>query len=155
MIKRQQRIDRINAVLQEYLAAKTASDLLTVQTKANPSYGRDQGWEPRAGEAFAENLEATYIIRIYAEFEATLRDSWRTHRGQDTHPKMYQLVNEAIPDQTFSQDVIDSANDVREFRNHLVHARDDEPVDRIMIFTVPQAKSHLCAYLGRLNATWK
>jgi hypothetical protein len=39
MIKRQQRIGRITAVLQEYFAAKTASDLLTAQTDADPGYG--------------------------------------------------------------------------------------------------------------------
>src|SRR5439155_7570710 len=121
MIKRQQRIARITAVLQEYLTAKTASDLLTAQSDANPSYGRDHGWEPRAGEAFTDNLEATYIIRIYAEFEAALRDYWLTYRKQTTRPKMYQLVNEAIPDRGFSQDIIDNADDVREFRNYLVY----------------------------------
>ncbi len=131
MIKRQQRIARIAAVLQEYFAAKTASDLLTAQTTANPSFGRDHGWEPRAGTAFTSNLEATYIIRIYAEFEAALRDYWLTYRGRDTRPKMYQLVNEAIPDEAFSQDIIDNADDVREFRNFLVHDSEDEPGEDI------------------------
>ncbi|HZU38361.1 MAG TPA: hypothetical protein VFA18_20720 [Gemmataceae bacterium] len=154
MIKRQRRILRISAVLQEYLAAKTASDLLTAQTKANPSYGLQQGWDPRAGVAFTDNLEATYIIRIYAEFEAALRDYWLTYRGRATRPKMYQLVNQAIPDQAFSQDVIDNADDVRQFRNFLVHDIEDEPGENIVTFTVPEAKSHLCAYLGRLDPAW-
>jgi hypothetical protein len=155
MIKRQQRIGRITAVLQEFFAARTASDLLTAQTNANPSYGDAHGWEPRAGTAFAENLEATYIIRIYAEFEAALRDYWRTYRGRDTHPTMYQLVNEAIPDEAFSLDVIDNADDVREYRNFLVHDSEDEPGEDIVTFTVPRAKSHLCAYLGRLDPAWR
>lgn len=155
MIKRQRRIERIAAVLQEYLAAKTASDLLTAQTNANSNYGSDHGWEPRAGVAFTENLGATYIIRIYAEFETTLRDYWLTYRGQTTRPKMYQLVNQAIPDQAFSQDVIDNANDVREFRNFLVHDIEDEPGENIVTFTVLEAKSHLCAYIGRLDPAWR
>lgn len=155
MNKRQRRIERITAVLQEYLAARTASDLLIVQTTANPNYGRDHGWEPRAGVAFTENLETTYLIRIYAEFEPTLRDYWLTYRGQTTRPRMHQLVNQAIPDQSFSQDVIDSADDVREYRNFLVHDTDDEPEEDVVIFTVQQAKSHLCTYISRLDPSWQ
>ena len=155
MIKRQQRIARIAAVLQEYLAAKTASDLLTAQTDADPSFGRDHGWEPKAGETFTENLEATYIIRIYSEFEAALRDYWLTYCKQTTRPKMYQLVNQAIPDQRFSQDLIDNADDVRLFRNFLVHDIEDEPGEDMVSFTVKQAKTHLCAYIGRLDPSWR
>jgi hypothetical protein len=155
MIKCQQRIARISAVLQEYLAAKTASNLLTAQTDANPSYGYSHGWEQRAGVAFTDNLEATYIIRIYAEFEAALRDYWLTYRGQMTRPKMYHLINQAIPDQAFSQDVVDNADDVREYRNFLVHDIEDEPGENLVAFTVPKAKSHLCAYLGRLDPAWR
>ena len=155
MIKRQRRIERIIAVLQEYLAAKTASDLLSTQTDANPNYGRDHEWEPRAGVAFTDNLEATYIIRIYAEFEAALRDYWLTYRRHTTRPRMYQLVNQAIPDQSFSQDVIDSVDDIREYRNLLVHDIDDEPGEDVVIFTVQQAKSHLCTYISRLDPSWQ
>jgi hypothetical protein len=64
MIKRQQRIERIIAVLQEYLAAKTAAELLTAKTQADSAYGDAHGWEPRAGTDFTDHLEATYIIRI-------------------------------------------------------------------------------------------
>jgi hypothetical protein len=155
MIKRQQRIQRIANVLQEYLAAKTASDLLAAQTDANPNYGRDHGWESRAGTAFAAHLEATYIIRIYAEFETALRDYWLTYLGQATRPRMYQLVNHAIPNQSFSRDVIDAADEVREYRNFLVHEIDDEPGKWMMPLTVRQAKNHLCTYLSRLDQSWR
>lgn len=155
MIKRQQRIARIVAVLQEYQAAKTASDLLAAQTTADPSYGHSQGWEPRAGTAFTDNLEATYIIRIYAEFEAALRDYWLTHLKQTTRPKMFQLVNHAIPNQSFSQDVIDSADDVRVFRNFLVHDIEDEAAEGMARFSVSEAKRHLCSYIARLETSWR
>lgn len=155
MIKRQQRIQRIANVLDEYLAAKTASDLLTAQTDANPNYGRDHGWKPRAGAAFTAHLEATYIIRIYAEFESALRDYWLTYRRQATRPRMYQLVNQSIPNQRFSQDVIDAADEVREYRNFLVHEIDDEPGKWMVPVTVHQAKSHLCTYLSRLDPSWR
>ena len=70
MIKRQQRIEWIAAVAKEYLAAKSAADLLKRELQADPNYGRKQGWDARDGASFNDNLESTYIVRLYAEFEA-------------------------------------------------------------------------------------
>jgi collagenase-like PrtC family protease len=64
MIKRQQRIEWIAAVAKEYLAAKSAADLLKTQLQANPNYGTNQGWESRDGAAFTTHLESTYIPAI-------------------------------------------------------------------------------------------
>lgn len=155
MIKRQLRINRINAVLQEYLAAETAAGLLAAQTGPNPSYGYSQGWEPKAGIDYVNNLEGTYIIRIYAEFEAGLRDYWLTFRKRDTRPKMYQLLNECIPTERFPQDTIDRADEVREYRNFLVHDIEDEPGEDIVTFTVQEAKKHLCTYTACLDPAWR
>ena len=154
MIKRQLRIERINAVLQEYLAANTAAGLLISQTQPDPSYGYTRGWEPKAGSAFVKNLEATYIIRIYAEFEAGLRDYWLTYWKQTTRPKMFQLINHAIPTQHFPRDTIDNADGVREYRNFLVHDIEDEPGEDIVV-TVQEAKKHLCAYIACFDPAWR
>jgi hypothetical protein len=112
MIKRQQRLQRIANVAREFLAARTAADWLRSCQEADPSFGDQHGWEPKAGIDFCENMEATYIVRMYAEFEAGLRDYWKTHRKQTSHPKMVQLVRQLIPNQQFSQDIIDDADDV-------------------------------------------
>lgn len=155
MIKRQQRIARIAAVLEEYFAARTASDLLTERTDANPGYGLEHGWKAAAGKAFADNLATTYIVRIFAEFEAALRDYWATYRKKKTQPRTFELVNRAIPGPSFSRDIVDDADAVREFRNRLVHDLEDEPGNGGGAFTVQEAKSRLCAYLGRLDPAWR
>ncbi|MBW3539298.1 MAG: hypothetical protein KY476_03435 [Planctomycetes bacterium] len=155
MIKRQQRLERIARVEQEYLAARTAASLLTERLRGNPSYGRDQGWESRAGADFSENLEATYLIRMYAEFEAGLRDYWQSHHGKDTRPAMRQLIRHAIPSPLFSQDCIDNADGVREYRNFLVHEADDEPPPHLARMSVHNAKRHLCTYFSRLDPGWR
>jgi hypothetical protein len=155
MIKRQLRMQRIADVALEYLAALTAADWLRATQDADPHFGQKQGWEAKAGMAFCNNLEATYIIRMYAEFEAGLRDYWMTHRNQTTHPKMVQLVRHAVPDQSFSQDCIDDADDVRQYRNFLVHDIEEEPPEALRIFTIAEAKRCLCAYFGRLDPRWK
>lgn len=155
MIKRQLRIQRINAVHQEYLAAQTAANLLGDEMQQDPGYGRSHGWAPKAGDDYLDNLEATYIIRLYAEFEAGLRDYWLTFRKKDSHPKMFQLLNESIPTQQFPQDVVDRADEVREYRNFLVHDIEDEPGEDIVTFSVQAAKKHLCAYTAHLDPAWK
>ena len=105
--------------------------------------------------AFRDNLQATYIIRIYAEFEAALRDYWLTYLKRSTRPGMYDLVNHAIPNQSFSQVVIDNADDVRRYRNFLLHDVEDEVGVHVGSFTVQEARSRLCAYLARLDASWR
>ncbi len=153
MIKRQQRIERIAAVANEYVAAKSAADLLTAQLKADPNYGRSQGWEARDGAAFRANLESTYMIRVYAEFEAGLRDYWANHLNKKTHPRMAQLLK-SLADQRLSIDRLEDADAVREYRNFLVHDESDEPPPEMKIFTVAEAKSHLCYFFGRLDTDW-
>jgi hypothetical protein len=82
MIKRQQRLRRIADVLQEYRAAGTAAAWLVERMAADPSFGRQHGWEPRGGQSFVSNIDATYVVRMYAEFEAGIRDYWLDYRGK-------------------------------------------------------------------------
>ena len=127
MSKRQQRLKRIAAIEQEYLAAATAADWLAKQLKADPSFGDQYGWEGRGGLDFSENVETTYIVRIYAEFEAGLRDYWRNYLGKDTKPGMAQLVRDAIPArQWFKQDDIDNFTDAWEiFQSPMIAVLDE------------------------------
>lgn len=155
VIKRQQRLQRIANVAQEFLATKTAAEWLQGCQEADSGFGNQYGWEEKAGIAFCENIEATYIIRPYAEFEAGLRDYWKTFLKQNTDPRMMQLVRHAIPNQMFSQDVIDDADDVRKYRNHLVHDMEEEVPEGMATFTIAEAKRCLCAYFGRLNPRWQ
>ena len=155
MIKRQQRLQRIANVAQEFLAAMTAAQWLQSCQEADPSFGDQHGWEAKAGMDFCENMEATYIVRMYAEFEAGLRDYWKTHLNRDSHPPMVQLVRYAIPNQMFSQDTIDDADEMREYRNYLVHDTEDEVPEGVRRFTMAEARRCLCAYFGRLDPRWK
>jgi hypothetical protein len=118
--------------------------------EADPSFGNRHGWEAKAGIDFCENLEATYIVRMYAEFEAGLRDYWKTHLKHDTHPTMLQLVRHAIPNQMFSQDTIDDADAVREYRNYLVHDIEDEVPEGVR-GSRSRRPSAACA---RISAGW-
>ena len=94
-------------------------------------------------------------MRLFSEFEAGLRDYWKTYRGKDTIAGARQLICEAIPTQRFPQDAIDNADDVRKYRNFLIHDPEDEPTADVPQFTVKEAKSHLAAYFALLDAQWR
>ena len=153
MIRRQKRIEWIAAVAKEYLAAKSAADLLKAQLQADPNYGGSQGWEARDGVAFDANLESTYIIRLYAEFEAGVRDYWANHLKRTTHPPMIQLL-QLLADQRISIDRLEDADAVRDYRNFLVHSESGEPPPDMRTLTVAEAKTHLCYFFGRLDTDW-
>jgi hypothetical protein len=154
MTKREFRIKRLKAVAEEYRAAQSAATLLGEELKKNPSFGDAHGWSNTAGKGFQNNLEATFIVRLYAEFEATLRDYWEKYRERDTRPPMYQLLRHAIPDQRFRQDDIDNADDVRIYRNHLIHDSEDEPPEEIVVVSVRDAELYLRTYLSRMHYDW-
>jgi hypothetical protein len=153
MIRRQQRIVWIAAVAREYLSAKSAANLLKAQLQTDPNYGRNQGWEARDGAAFNRNLESTYIIRLYAEFEAGLREYWANHLNRPTNPPMIQLL-QSVADQRISIDRVEDADAVREYRNFLVHSESGEPPPEMRTFTLAEAKTHLCYFFGRLDPDW-
>lgn len=154
MIKRQVRIQRLEAVTAEYRAARSASVLLSAELQSNPNFGDAHGWTQRAGRDFQDNLQARYIVRLYAEFEATLRDYWERCLKCGTDPPMVQLVNVAIPDQHFPQDYIDGADEVRLYRNYLVHDSEDDPHADLVILDIHLVERRLRAYISRLHANW-
>ena len=42
---------------------------------------------------FRDNLEPTYLIRLFAEFEAGLREAWALAFRQTTSPRMRDLID--------------------------------------------------------------
>lgn len=99
------------------------------------------------GNAF-RNLEGTYLIRFFAEFETGLRLYWGTVR--DSHPKMEDLVNGVASRRKISHDLISSVHAIREYRNSLVHERED----KIAPVSISSARSTICDYLSRLPEKW-
>jgi len=98
----------------------------------------------------ADRLEGTYLIRIFAEFESGLRLCWPKVRGSDPPSRTRDLLDGIAATRRIPHDAITSAHDVREYRNSLVHERDD-PVSPIPI---PSARRALCIYFSFLPLQW-
>jgi hypothetical protein len=95
-----------------------------------------------------DDLEATYLIRIFAVFEMTLREYWRTGCGKQSHPTVEILLNRIASRRHVEMNLLDNAHAVRDARNNLVHGGQTPPLP------LSQARAHLCRFLAKLPFEW-
>jgi hypothetical protein len=150
MNKRQQRIERILRVEREYLAARSAFELLSESIRSNPSFGKPWGWSASDAGGFEANLEATYIIRLYAEFETGLRDIWKNHYKKRRRTPMEHLLQLMAP-QFVPPAWVDEVQEARVFRNSLVHEESDEAVVEL---SMKEVKHRVCRYFSYQPMDW-
>lgn len=140
--------ERIKAVEREYWSTRIAIDRLSAQVTHDPGI-LGNGPRPRDLESADENLEGTYLIRMFAEFETGVRSYWRTIRPRARTPVESLLAR--VGDRCeIPLDVIQDAQTVREYRNQLVHDRDEQ----VKAVTIADARHRLATYFARLPIKW-
>jgi hypothetical protein len=150
MPERRELMDRIKGAEREYYAAAHAIVHHRSAVVLPPATS------PRDLDAAADQLEPTYLVRVWAEFETALR-SYRRHIAGDTDDRIgtESLINWTAgvrQGRAISEDVRDDVHEVREYRNFLVHERDDrEPPAAIAI---DMARRRLNIYLQKLPERW-
>lgn len=138
---------RIKAVEREYVAMRQAADHFRQAALADPTIlDRDL----RQGEIVvaSKNLEGTYIIRLFAEFETGARQYWAAN--WDTDPKTVDLLNGLAARCGIPDTQRDNAHSVRDYRNALVHEREDKP----KALPIAEARSYLCHFFSFLPPQW-
>lgn len=103
---------------------------------------------PREVIMASAGLEATYLIRLFAEFETGLRQYWETIRS--TSPRTADLLNGLAARCQIPQIPRNNAHSVRVYRNSLVHERADTP----LAMPLATARHHLCYFLSYLPPQW-
>lgn len=138
---------RIKAVERECVAMRQAANRFRQSAMDDPTVLQGN---LRHGEIVmaSNNLEGTYVIRLFAEFETGARQYWDAN--WDTEPKTNDLINGlaarcGIPDTQRG-----NVHLVREYRNSLVHEREDKP-DEVPIGV---ARSYLCHFFSFLPPRW-
>ncbi len=85
---------------------------------------------PRDIVAAADQVESTYLIRMWAEFETALRSYRRQITGEsDDRISTRNLIDWTAgvrQGRAIAADIRDDVHDVREYRNFLMHERDDQ-----------------------------
>ena len=139
---------RIKAVEREHRAIRVATDYRLAAIGNDPAIVQGHGERPDIKKA-SDNLEGTYIVRIFSEFETALQHFIRVF--QIRKPRTTKaLVNRVRARGKIPQDVADDVHRVRDFRNALVHER-SAPADPV---TIREATSSLCTFLSRVQGMW-
>jgi hypothetical protein len=150
MTPRQRRLERMRAIEREWHVASIAAGRFREHLRANPSALAEKGLGNADDRNFRDNLAPTYLIRVFAEFEAGLREAWAIAFHQTTSPRMRDLIEafwarRAIPDEWR-----DAVHDVRAYRNALLHegGGDVRPV------ALREACGDLCRFFSYLPHQW-
>jgi hypothetical protein len=135
----------IKAVEREHASVRFATDYLLIAARQDISILSHE-IRVRDIEESVKQLEGTYIIRLFAEFETSLRAFWISSRQKDPPSRARDLLDGVGAKRRIPTDTISNAHAVRDFRNSLVHER-EELVNELPIAI---ARSHLCSFLAFL-----
>jgi len=127
------------------LATRRSIDRFRTQARQNSTILRDVGF-PDIDSA-SKNLEGTYIIRIFTEFETALRLFWITDRSTKPPKDAVRLLSGLAVKVRISNDCLMRVHEVRGYRNNLAHNR-EEPANVVSFVT---ARHRLNEFRGRLH----
>ena len=153
--RRIERLQRIKDVEREHAVSLFAVSRLVADAQRDPtvvSGSELQG--TRVGlrdlRKTAEHLEGTYLIRLFAEFETGLRDFWAASRGREPPARTRDLLDSVAAMRQIPAENLDEAHRVREYRNQLVHERDDA----VAPVHIAAARGILCTFFSFLPLQW-
>jgi hypothetical protein len=139
--------DQIKRVQRRFQIAQRALALFSSQVGSDPTLLPKPltVGELKSAEA---DLEPTYLIRLFAEFEEGLRDFWEATYA--TPIGTFDLIQSMAARRKVMDELTHSVHDVRKYRNHLVHQR----AEKIEMIGIAQARRVLCTFFARLPANW-
>jgi hypothetical protein len=150
MTSKQRRMEQIRAIEREYLVVLIAAEDIGERLRADPSALDTEELEFADYRNFRENLEATYLIRLFAEFEAGLREAWELAFRRTTVPSVRDLIDSLHAQRLLPDLWRDCVHNIRIYRNVLVHEGGDEaePIG------LREACSDLCRFFSGLPRQW-
>src|SRR6266851_6490879 len=117
---------RIKAVEREYVAMRQAADRFLQAARDDPTILLED-LQHREIVRATKNLEGTFIIRLFAEFETGARQYWATIKKKKTNPQTSGLLNGLAARCGIPDVQRDNAQLVRDYRNALIHEREEMP----------------------------
>ena len=139
---------RLKAIESECAVLQLAAKRLISQSRDDPTIFEKGGAAVKDLRLASENLEGTYLIRLFAEFEIGLRIYWASTKG--TRPRTKDLLDSIASNRRIFHELVEATHAIREYRNSLVHERDQG----IAVIPLGVARQNLCKFLSRLPETW-
>ena len=143
--------DQIEGTESEYRAAELALEYLLPQIRADPTRWRRHHVTVSDVVRSRKAIEATYIVRLFAEFETALKAYWKHVKKQSTWPRIHvgTLIDNLAARHYVRGEVVTDAHEVRRCRNKLVHEAPTGPV-----LSLPHCRSCVCRFLSFLPPNW-
>jgi hypothetical protein len=148
--KRDRRLGQIKAVEREYLVAVTAVNALQAALRKNPSLLKKVLVGLADYRNLLENLQKTFLVRLFAEFETGLREVWVKQAKKKAEVPVRDVITSLGAKQDVPETVRENVHAVRRYRNALVHAGDDKAPS----LPLDHARSYLCTFFSRMPETW-
>ena len=148
-MSRKDRFTIISSLEQMCYAGKAATSYYLKVCGENPNIIGKASFRIRDIRDCNQDLESTYIVRIFAQFEGQLRDCWENHFNRPTRPLMQVLVGSLASRCHMQYGVLNNVHAVREYRNSLVHGGTATPL------TLAESRGYLCKFLAELPGTWQ
>jgi len=142
---------RLDRVLTEYYAAtfSTAHVLDRLSRGETGILPRPASFSPRDIRTCSQNLEITYLLRLFGAFEGILRDYWAAQRKKVTRVMAETLVACAGAKTGASQTTIDEVQEVREQRNLIVHHD-----HALLSISIEECNSRLSTFVSYMPKDW-
>lgn len=142
---------RIGYAASELRAAELALGQLRQRVLADPTPLRKHRVKPSDVARSLGNVEGTYIVRLFAEFETAIKTYWMRANKQRAWPRtnVSTLMNRLAARLHVDADCLVGAHEVRQCRNVLVHQQPTGP-----ILSITECRSRLGRFLHFLPHVW-
>ena len=141
-------MNRIRAVEQEYRLTRLAVDRLYRHAMQDPNVLAGD-LRHRDIDVVLKQLEGTYLVRLFSEFETALRHFLRASKL--SQPSKVEVLINKVRDRIGIANVhTDDVHKVRKYRNVLVHDR----LEKIDPVTLREATKYCGTFLSWLQRTW-
>lgn len=145
--------EHLSEVWGEYRSARAALDRLKAAVAAKPDFLKKDTVARRYLRDADANLEGTYIVRLFAAFEAALRSYDRARHDDPNRTTDAATMIDMIGGRRgrgILPNIRRRAHEVRHVRNFWAHESDMNPGP----MTIDEARARLQLYLSELPDEW-
>ncbi len=132
-----------------FLAALAAITRYYAQCMSDPTLVDEQAFTPSDIRDSRDNIGDIYLVRMFADFEQTLRHCWQSSFRRNSHPMARVLVDSIAARSYVPADSLARVHEVRNYRNALVHGGELPPK-----VSLAMARGYLCRFMSYLPREW-
>jgi hypothetical protein len=127
---------------------RTVTAMIAI-VEQRPDYLRIHRLEMADLRALKKELHDLCFVQMFASFESSLRNYWRT-RVRATKPPTRQLLLSIAEKRGIEEETVEDVQAIRDLRNCLIH--EERTIERQ--FSIDEASRLLSKYLARLPLEW-